>query len=211
MKLIIKGKKPNSLTEYKKKDSAYFDGCNKEDIRKVLLEEQGYLCAYCMARISEKDMTIEHYNSQSLINEKEALEYTNMLGVCNGNRNSGSKKTLICDAHKGNIALVVNPLSEESIKLIKYDQSDGGIFSDNLDIDRDLNETLNLNCEEAMLKINRKTALDNLKRYLSKNKQKGTWNKSFLAKILKKYEGKDRNGKFDPYCGIIIWYLNKRI
>lgn len=170
MKLIIKGKEPNSLTEYKKKDNAYFDGRDKADIRKVLLEEQGYLCAYCMTRISEKDMTIEHYNSQSLINEKEALEYNNMLGVCNGNRNSGSKKTLICDAHKENIGLVVNPLSGDYVKLIKYDQSDGRIFSDNLDIDKDLNETLNLNYEEAMLKINRKMALDNLKRYLSKNK-----------------------------------------
>ena len=46
---------------------------------------------------------------------------------------------------------------------------------------------------------------------LTEYKKKGTWCKSFLAKILKKYEGKDEIGKLEPYCGIIIWYLNKRI
>ena len=43
MLLIKKGKEPNSLTVYKKTKYAYYNGCNKPDIYKALLKEQGYL------------------------------------------------------------------------------------------------------------------------------------------------------------------------
>ena len=43
---IKKGNEPDSLTKYRKKKFAYYDGYkDKDDIRKNLLEEQGYLCA----------------------------------------------------------------------------------------------------------------------------------------------------------------------
>lgn len=51
---IQKGKEPASLTAYKKQAHAYYDGCNKDDIRENLLREQGYLCAYCMRRIEKE-------------------------------------------------------------------------------------------------------------------------------------------------------------
>ena len=64
---INKDKEPKSLTEYKKSKNAYFDGFDKkDDIRQSLLDEQGYLCAYCMRRINSVDeVTIEHYYPQS--------------------------------------------------------------------------------------------------------------------------------------------------
>ena len=45
MRYIKKGMEPRSLTKYKLQSNAYYDGCNKADIRKRLLEDQGYLCA----------------------------------------------------------------------------------------------------------------------------------------------------------------------
>lgn len=51
MILIRKGDEPRSLTLYRKSAYAYYDGCNKNDIRDSLLKEQGYLCAYCMRRM----------------------------------------------------------------------------------------------------------------------------------------------------------------
>lgn len=46
---IKKGKEPDSLTKYKKQKFAYYDGYKeKDDVREMLLKEQGYLCAYCM-------------------------------------------------------------------------------------------------------------------------------------------------------------------
>lgn len=56
MILIQKGEAPNSLIQYRKATNAYFDGCNKDDIRDRLLEEQGHLCAYCMCRIFKDTM-----------------------------------------------------------------------------------------------------------------------------------------------------------
>lgn len=209
MLLIKKGREPNSLTEYKKQSNAYYDGCNKSDIRKALLKEQGYLCAYCMKRISETNMTIEHYSTQSNISEKEALDYNNMLGVCLGNRGAG-QANFTCDAHRGNASLTVNPFLKQSINLICY-QDDGKIYSTDSEINKDLDKTLNLNCEQVLLKINREKALGVLKNYLSKLKSKGTWKKEFLEKIKKKYECPNENGKLDPYSGILLYYLNKRI
>ena len=42
MILIKKGKEPPSLTRYRKLPDAYYDGCDKADIRESLLKEQGY-------------------------------------------------------------------------------------------------------------------------------------------------------------------------
>ena len=210
MRVIKKGKEPKSLTKYKKQSNAYYDGCNKADIRRALLKEQGHLCAYCMSRISEDKMTIEHYNTQSSIDEKEALDYTNMLGVCMGNRGAGSIDKFTCDAHRGNEEITVNPFDKSSIDLIEYD-NDGRIYSNNVDIDKDLNETLNLNCEEVLLKLNRKRTLEALKKYLYELKARGTWKKEFLEKIKRKYELPDEDGKLEPYSGIILYYLNKRM
>lgn len=211
MLLIKKGKEPNSLTEYKMKSNAYFDGySNKGDIRKALLEEQGHLCAYCMKRISKNNIKIEHYNSQSNSTEKEALDFTNMLGVCDGNEGSGSNKTQTCDTHKGNTLLKVNPFSSASIELIKY-KNDGTIYSENEVINVDLNQTLNLNCEEVMLKRNRKAALDALKAYLSKKKSKDIWSKDLINKTLDIYLSKDNEGKLKTFNGIAIWYLKNKL
>lgn len=210
MILIKKGREPKSLTQYKMQNNAYFDGCNKKDIRKVLLEEQGYLCAYCMRRISEDNMKIEHYNSQSNITDKEALDFSNMLGVCDGNEGSGSKKTQTCDTHKGNTLLTINPFSNSSIELIQY-KNDGTIYSCDKNINKDINETLNLNCQEVMLKRNRKEVLDRVKKYLSKKKMQGDWSRDLLIKTLNKFQTKDSNEKLDPYIGIAVWYLKKKI
>lgn len=210
MRLIKKGKEPNSLMEYKKQSNAYYDGCNKTDIRRALLEEQGYLCAYCMKRISEDSMTIEHYDAQSNITENEALDYNKMLGVCLGNRGSKQKKYLTCDAHRGNEALKVNPFENATIDLIKY-SNNGKIYSEDPDINKDLDITLNLNCKQALLVENRRRALEALKKELIKKKAHGGWKKEFLERIKVKYELPDQNGKFEPYSGIILYYLNKRL
>lgn len=84
MLYIKKGKEPSSLTSYKKGKFAYFDGCNKEDIRKHLLDEQGKLCAYCMRRIDENHMKIEHWYPEDRLTESQKLDYKNMFRVCEG-------------------------------------------------------------------------------------------------------------------------------
>lgn len=51
-----------------------------------------------------------------------------------------------------NQALSLNPLRPSTLSEIDY-RSKGIIFSNNPDVDRELNEVLNLNCEERNLII----------------------------------------------------------
>ncbi len=211
MLLINKGKEPNSLTIYKKQSNAYYDGCNKGDIRQALLKEQGYLCAYCMRRISVDKMKIEHYEPQSSCNDKGALDYNNMLGVCLGNSKERQKfENLTCDSHRGDTKLTINPLVKSTIDLIKY-KVDGTIYSDDEIINKDLNEVLNLNCEQSLLRVNRERVLKALKQYLSDKKREGMWKKEYLSRIKDKFSTYDSDGKLKEYSGIILYYLNNRI
>lgn len=41
MRYIEKHAEPDSLTAYKKQANAYYDGCNKADIRERLLQDKG--------------------------------------------------------------------------------------------------------------------------------------------------------------------------
>lgn len=217
MRYIQKGSEPSSLTAYRKNKNAYYDGYPyKDDVRACLLRDQGYICGYCMRRINSLESTkIEHVLPQSTLknDDRAALNYRIMLGVCYGNQKAGrSKKQLTCDASRGNTDLTVNPFDETSIRQIKY-KSDGTIYSDNDEINTDLNVTLNLNCNEAdtYLIANRKAVLEACKRKLIKEKAKGNWDKKLLEQVLKLYENPDSEGRLIPYSGIAIYYLKKKM
>lgn len=208
---IRKGKEPASLTEYKKDSYAYFDGCNKDDIRESLLKEQGYLCAYCMRRIDKKHMKIEHWYPEERLSEREKLEYKNMLGTCEGHVEGKKGKTDTCDAHKGSQIIKVNPCNETTLKTIKYKSSTGEICADDPDIQNDLNHKLNLNSPEHYLKMNRKAKLDSVIRELSQRAPKGTWTKDMLSAFLDEYTKNDSEGKKKEYLGIVIWYIKRKL
>jgi len=93
-----------------------FDMMDKETIRTQLLKEQGYLCAYCMRKISnDATTTIEHLIPISL-DGKQALNYKNMLACCDGGRGSIDKnKILCCDAAKGDKKLTISPFKKEQL------------------------------------------------------------------------------------------------
>jgi hypothetical protein len=70
MKRIIKGSEPSCLLQYRQIDGANYDGYHpKEPLKKSLLKEQGYICCYCMGRIS-----IAHIPHPKLSQIKKALK-----------------------------------------------------------------------------------------------------------------------------------------
>lgn len=210
MLLINKGNAPDSLLKYKKEKYAYYNGFKyKDDIRKSLLIEQGYLCAYCMRRISITEMKIEHYIPGEEPTDEGSLEYSNMLGCCKGKIKGVKVGT--CDSSRGDTKLTVDPLNQSSIDQITYEKSTGRILSINPDINRDLDVTLNLNSKEHLLKENRKAALNALFSELSKLSSRGKLNARVLEKIRDNYAGVDKYGQKQEYSGIIIWYLNKKL
>lgn len=207
---IQKGPEPTSLTEYKKQQYAYFDGCNKEDIREKLLQEQGDLCAYCMKRIDKDHMKIEHWYPEDRLSEKERLDYRNMLGVCEGHIDGQKGKEDTCDTQKGNQLITVDPRDIRTISEIKYKSKSGEIYSDNVEIQKDLDKTLNLNSRGHRLPQNRKDTLDAVIFELSKMYPKGNWTKEKLESFIAEYSKKDVKGQKKEYLGIVLWYLNKK-
>jgi len=127
---IQKEKEPDSLTVYKKTKHAYFDGCNKDDIRDNLLREQGCLCAYCMRKINKSNMKIEHWKPEYGLSDYDRLDYHNMLGVCAGHNEGQKGSEDTCDTHKGNKNITVDPRDKRTINKIKYRSKSGEIYSD---------------------------------------------------------------------------------
>ena len=74
-------------------------------------------------------------------------------------------------------------------------------------INRDLNETLNLNCERAYLKANRKAAITALQKFCLRQRQNGTWDITVLKKA-EQYFGQEKEGMKRPYLGAILFFIN---
>ena len=161
MLVIRKGREPASLTAHRKTPYATYDNCDKTDIRKSLLAEQGCLCAYCMRRIHEDRMKIEHWYPQSKMKtEAEKLDYSNMLGVCMGHEDGMDGRFDTCDSKKGENLITIDPRKEEHVHKIAYRIRTGEIYSEDPELNRDINVSLNLNCREQYLPQNRKSTID---------------------------------------------------
>lgn len=217
MLYIEKRQEPPELLQEKRKGLAdYTDlfGAPKVAVQKSLLEEQGCLCAYCMRRISLETLQIEHYLPQHPQDEDYdpalTIDYHNMLAVCSGNKKqAGVFENLTCDQHRRNTSLTVDPLDRTSIDKIKY-KTDGTIYSDDPDIEKDLDDTLNLNCPASYLKENRKAALDEIKKVLYKRFPGKKVPKQQLERMLTRFQ-ELHDGKYVAFAGVVIWYLKRQI
>ena len=212
MLYIKKGKQPDSLIQYRKNKFAYFDGYQgKAEIRQKLLEEQGYLCAYCMRRIDADHMKIEHWYPEDRLSDAERLDYTNMLGACLGHIHGTKGADDTCDTHKQNTVITVNLQEMAALKKIQYRSATGEIYSEDEKIQEDLNRTLNLNSSKHLLMANRKAVLDAAIMELGKMQQKGIWSHKIMESMKAVYEKTDSDGKKKEYAGIVLWYLEKRL
>lgn len=205
---IKKGKEPPELMAHRKTKYACYGNMSTETHQAVLeslMREQGFICAYCMRRIPQKGRnpaaTIEHLDAQSETDNDKALDYRNMLAVCNGNRGS-AEYSMTCDAKRKNTSLTVNPLKPSTLIGIHY-RADGTIFSENSDVNRDLNLVLNLNCNEFGLVDSRREALQRMLKELKEKHLTGNI-QLYCAKLLKAYKEAPRK---TPYVGILIHWL----
>lgn len=220
MIVVKRGKEPNSLLQFRKRypDADYEDMPSHvlKDIREQMWEEQRHLCAYCMRKIDSPGVErIEHCRPRHPSDEKEhdkkaTLDFKWMLGVCYGNSllKGVKPEDRTCDAHRGNTELAVNPFDELSVRKIKY-KTDGSIYSDDADINRDVTETLNLNCEAISLPETRKRILMEEKNRIMR-KCKGKSQEVFMQELARTYESMVHEWNLTPYCGIIISWLESR-
>lgn len=233
MLFIAKKPPPGELETFKRNqrkagvEPRYADlrGDDKIALQEALLAEQGYLCAYCMKRIEMHNIRIEHWKAQSAdkTDHSHELDYDNLLGVCEGkidftpNSKNPDQLKNHCETHRNNIALTVHPTDARLVDQIKFTEN-GIISSDNSDIEKDLDKTLNLNIQT--LKRNRANVWEGVKsglNLLSRNNPKKQWSKADVTRQLEKFSEKhpDKNGhikyKYREYCGIVQYLLKKRL
>ncbi len=226
MKKIHKGNEPKTLTNYRskipKKDltgkNIYNDFPNKTkadcnnnrtgNLRKQLLEEQGYLCCYCMSRINCDTSKIEHFKDQSA-NRNLQIDYQNLFIACEDSEGCTREQTH-CDTFKGGNALNYINLLSEIENEIKYKLSDGTIFSDNSNINMEINVVLNLNVKS--LKDNRKQAISQFITKLNKKfKSKNKWKKNALEREAARYKRRDASQKFKQFSEMFVYLVNKKL
>ena len=219
MIVLRRGKEPNSLLQFRKQypDADYEDTPSHvlKDIREQMWEEQKHLCAYCMRKIDNPSVVrIEHCRPRHSQDEQEydkkaTLDFKWMLGVCYGNSlvRGVKPEDKTCDAHRGNTELTVNPFDELSVRKIKY-KTDGRIYSDDADINKDVTETLN--CEAVSLPETRKRVLMEEKSRIMR-KCKGKSQDAFIRELERTYEGLVQKRNLTPYCGIIISWIESKL
>lgn len=226
MRKIEKGKEPDTLTQYRASipkeklldENIYNDFSKKSrddcrnnqsgNLRKQLLEEQGYICCYCMSRIGCTNSKIEHFKDQST-HRDDQVNYQNLFVACMGNEGYPKDKQH-CDTAKGNQDLIhINLLSDIEYQ-VRYLKGSGKIESSNPGIDWELNKILNLNA--TTLKENRKAAYHQfvvqLQKYLGSKK---SWSREKIKKQIKKYKGRDSQNRSYQFNGMLLYLLKKKL
>jgi len=232
MKLIVKNKPTplhHKLVEFKKDINGTFPNLTrdiKDDLLKALLEEQGYICAYCMQKINKINSTIEHIIGQNYIKDgvevgkENQINYENLLAVCEG---KSCRNNLHCDKSRANYQidrpLYANPLEKRIIQNIKFNEKGMIYYAEFVEIEKveklkehtildndsnikyDLHKVLNLNCEN--LKLKRISFIKALKRFT-----KDWSNQERMKKELKKYLLKSNN-QYEELTQVAIYFLEK--
>lgn len=202
MRKIDKGREPKEWIEKKCTPGADYNAI--PELKNALLDEQGYLCAYCMQRISEDTMKVEHIKPRSK-NKELNFEYKNLVACCKGGEGY-SKDMQHCDTKKDDREISIDVFSDADIGTISYSSHTGEIKSSNTEYNKDINDILNLNC--SYLKRQRISVLNAAIEALGKNLD---WKNSRIKKQYDKYLNKDKEGMYKPYCGIVLWFLGKKL
>lgn len=211
-----RNKEPKELVVYRETtpNPTYEGFHEKKIVRQSLIEEQGYICAYCMGKIKDADdCSIEHYIAQTKHesspysleeHKRNTLLYSNMLAVCLNNSEH-------CDKKRGKTPFkLLNPHLKTCETLITY-TLDGkvthsGKVKEAVDFDID---TLGLNCDK--LKKCRKAVIDEIWDRFKEDHPKKTWSRELFLDYAQKYRTKQkkRGGvyRFHAYCNFIVWYF----
>ena len=208
------------MTEHRAQGGFYYN-LNRNELRNSLLEEQGYICCYCMQRIPKilneeeinkhfPDCKIEHVKCQSENPELE-LNYQNLLLACNGNHGF-PKKMQTCDTFKGERDLSFNPAAttRNIEKWVKF-RANGEIFSDDKIIDQELNEILNLNTKDLtdIREVFYKDIQERIIREGKRRQGKDIQKRFYVTERQQLLSLK--SGKYMPYCMIGIYLINKNL
>lgn len=210
MRHIDKTTPPKEFEDYCKTPGASYEGLSgdpKKELRKRLVEDQGYICCYCGMEISDDEHTkIEHVQCQKDHGDL-ALCFDNMLASCDGGDNDReafnkaskiSRRTMErhqrhYDAKKDERDIPVSPLDADIESFITY--FDDGTVRGYGEQGEKLIQTLGLDVK--YLQTLRKNAID-----------------SYLENPIDDLEAEINklntlvDGKYQPFCFVISQCLS---
>lgn len=204
MKHINKSKEPEILSEfkisYKKRhriDAKYYD--MSPDIRvavkNILLNEQNFICCYCMKPVNDHNSHIEHIKPQSKF-PTVTLDYYNLLVSCDGLQDSkehcGHRKNDWYDAQE-----FITPLNPDCENIFSYNitgKMDAVSNNGKITIDK-------LNLNSLLLVRARKNVIS----------MSGLFDPDFESKkqeIIFYNTTPNSNNELPPFCMAVIYCVN---
>lgn len=212
---------PDSLKQFIKEQNqagihpAYrdLDKIVKNDLRQALVKAQGWLCCYCMNRITPDNSTIEHFLPQSQFKEEE-VRYANLFLTCRYSRGK-SKKEQHCDDKKGD-ELIPHYISLPSCENYFAYNSRGEILPncDYRSIERCIKNYQNLTPTQQavlatinILNLNASSLVTQRKSFIRPLiSQVQRLNQNEIEALIVKYK-QCNDGKLKRFCGVAIYFL----
>ncbi len=218
MRKIDKRAEPREWKDYRKTPGARYQPFGY--LVDALLDEQGYICAYCERRIphrdvqQEEDHRIEHLSSQKKgreVGDDSDLDYNNMVICCPGNI-SNNKKQYHCDKAKGSKELTISPLNAAMMSTIRFTPT-GKISSTDDQLNLELGKDgLNLN-NQRLVKHRQEAWATVIERLNTLG-----WTKKHVENVLSIWESRHtisyagRECKaFFPFCSMVCFMLRKKL
>jgi len=215
MKLIPKNKanEPQDFIRHKKQQNtkATYENAPKVNLTVALLEEQNYICCYCMQRIEVSDTSIEHFLPKSIYDGTNGfpdltLDYGNLMATCTFGDNVKGKLQH-CDDKKGNDIININPLDKRMMDKIIF-ANDGQVIIDDKSLQNDIDVTLNLNLDS--LKEKRAGIINSLQKLVNSLFKNKPVSKTWLLKQIDEWNT-PKDLRLKSFCQVAIYWLTKQL
>lgn len=177
-------------------------------LRKSLMKEQGYICCYCMGRITEgmRDLHNEHFWPQNYFPKRD-MDYSNLFASCGGNPDPlyadycGHRKN---DWYSDEMMIPTDPAIES---MFEY-RLDGTVAakaaSPYKKIAQEMIENFGLNSYHLVR--NRKTAIQESELF----DELGDYDSDDFRYFMDYYD-QMHNGEYIPYCQAIIDCMQREV
>jgi uncharacterized protein (TIGR02646 family) len=209
MRTIEKNQAPLSFRRHVQQRGDYSDYRESDDARHALLKEQGHICCFCMQRVGLRNMKIAHWDPQS-VNPHRSMDWTNLMAACLGG--DGDREAVKhCDTAQGDTPIKLNPVdrAQRCDRLVRY-TVDGRIWSENAEINKDIDKTLNLN--NAALVKKRAAVWSAFVTRMEKIKSRGgQWLPEVVEQELEEWLRCDKQGMMREFCQVVIYHLEKKL
>lgn len=207
-------KNPQEKAGYTDTLRNYFDQLPKNDIREATRKEQHGLCAYCMRKLPDTtpdadSIRIEHWFPLSKARDT-AIDYHNLLAVCDGIYSEQQKCCDCCDRKKSGEEITIDPRNQVMMDQIRY-ESNGQLYFDFPDhmeaedrnnITKDINDRLCLNGPESDLVSGRKAVYRSCMQHLDLLRSK---NQCTVAKIQRLVSNLETKEQYPDYVGVMLF------